>query len=151
MQALSVISQLPETREQQKTFINAAIEEIVNGENDPARVFAKLRIIGDAIKGILDSPRVQEIAMNEVRKYGKEAVINGNKLTVSSRKSWNYEECGDTILLQLKKIEEDCKLQISEHQKFLQTLKPGMVAVDEQTGEQLTPPTFTTTEFIKVS
>jgi len=150
MNALAVISQLPDTRAQKETFIHAAIEEIVNGDNNPALIFAKLRIIGDAIKGILESKRVQDAAMTEVLKYSGDCEINGNKITIQSKRAFDFSGCNDSILAFHEQEYESAKKSIEDRKTFLKGLKPGMIAIDEQTGEQLAPPAVSVTEFIVV-
>ncbi len=149
--ALSQITKLPETREQQKTFVNAAVEEICNGDLDILRIFTKLRIIQDTIKDILSAPVVENLAILAAAKYPKgECDVFGNKLTLAARKNYDFSECNDYTLNNLEKDLKHTKTKIKERQTFLQSLKPGMIAVDEITGEQLKMPTFTVTEYITV-
>ena len=148
--ALSTISQLPETRSEQKVFVHKAIEEIVNGGYDPARLFAKLRIIADTIKEITDSETFKQLAIKEINKYGKECVIGGNTLKVASKKAWDFSVCNDSILFDMENKQEQLKNAISERKKFLQTIKSGMEVANPESGEMILPPTYSETEYITV-
>ena len=148
--ALSTIQLLPDNRQQQKTFVNSCIEELVNGNNDPARIYAKLRIIGDAIKDILDSPKVKEVAIEEARKYPEGYNVAGAKVSVVTKRDYDFSVCNDFTLGQYEADAKFAKEHIAERKKFLQSLKPGMIAFDERTGAELVAPIVTENVYITV-
>jgi hypothetical protein len=148
--ALSVISQLPENREQQKTWVNACVEEFVNGNNDPVRLYAKLRIIADAVKDVLDAQVVKNYTTEELKKFnGEDVSVFGNKVTIGTRRSWDYSVCGDPEIELLEWTISDAKERIAARQKFLQLLKERTTFANEETGDMITinPPTYTVSEF----
>lgn len=147
--ALSTLSVLPATREQQHRFANMMVEEIINGDHDPVKVWHQMSIIADTLNEVKDSLTVRQAVANELEKYGKEgASINGCKITLTGRKKWDYSECGHTGYNTMKAQEEKVKSAIKDIEKFLQAMKEPMV--DPTSGEIIIPPTFTTTEVITV-
>lgn len=149
--AISTLSVLPANRDEQHRFANKMVEELLNGEHDILKVWQQMSIIADTLNEIKDSNTLKQAVISEVEKYGKEgATVNGCTLTVGRRRSWDYSGCNDSVWAMHKQRVLSFTNDLKEREKFLQNLKPGMIAVDEQTGEQLNPPIVSVTEFITV-
>lgn len=148
MEALATISQLPETRAEAKIFASYAVEEIVNGDNDPVRIFAKLRVIGDAIKDILDAAIVQKVVSEEVEKYKGECVINGNKISVQSRKTYDFASCGYS---EWEMLDAEIK-GLSDRKKQIETMLKSLSnpMADAETGAIIYQPSFKESSFLVV-
>jgi hypothetical protein len=148
--AISQLSYLPETREQQARFVEQAKSEILNGIFDARELLFRKKIIQDTLDQIFDDPQIKSHMLDEIGKYGKEGAAWGDaKITVESRKSYSYDNCGDTELAILSAESERATKGLKERQKFLQTL-PKPVA-NPETGEMIYPAACTQTDFFKVS
>ena len=149
--ALSTISVLPANRDEQHRFANKLVEEICNGDCDPVKVWQQLTILADTLNEVKESRTVRDVVSKEFAKYGKEGVcVNGSKVTLTTRKTFDYSGCGDATLYGLEAVLQDVKDKIASRKKYLQSLKHGFVAYDEATGAQLNPATYTETEIITV-
>ena len=149
--AVSTISILPATRDEQHRFASKMVEELLNGEHDVLKVWQQMSIVADTLNEIKESNTLKQAVIAEVEKYGKDgAMVNGCKITKGQRRNWDYSETNDSVLTALESDLKSKKDSISERQKFLQNLKPGIVAYDEITGEQLNPPKFSLTEYVIV-
>jgi len=146
--ALSTISLLPETRAQQKLFVHKAIEEIANGSYDPVRLFAKLRIIADTIKEITDSETFKRMAIEEAKKYNGDCNIAGNKITVATKKTFDFSTSQHTDWEFWNSQVEDAKGHLKEIEILLKALKEPVA--NPKTGELIYPPAFIETEYITV-
>lgn len=149
MYAIQTLSQLPETREQQKEFANQVIEELMNGNHDLLRVWQQMTIIADTFELIKKSETLKQAVIAEVEKYGKDgATINGCKLTVQQRRNFDFSACNHAGYNASKhNIEIETK-KLKKFEAFLKTLKEEIG--DQNTGELIMPPTFTVTEYVVV-
>ena len=77
--------------------------------------------------------------------------VYGARITKSCRREWIYVNCNDSILTDFRIQLNDLQTAIKERESFLQTLKPGMIAVDEATGEQLIPPAVNEKSLLQIS
>lgn len=148
MYALATINDLPETREQQRTFVHMAIEEIMNGDYDPARLYAKLRIIQDTLKDILDSKTFQNYAIDEIEKYNGDCQINGNKISVATKSSYDFSVCNYSEYQKALSVIAEAKEIVKKSEAFLKAItKP---VADPETGEMIYPPVKSVTQYIVV-
>lgn len=147
--ALSTLSYLPETREQQHTFAHKAIEELMNGNHDLLKVWQQMSIIADTLNEIKESATLKAAVISEIEKYGKEGVtVNGCKLTKGSRRTFDFSECNHARYNELKQVTEYAKAEMKDIETLLKALKESVA--DASTGELINPATSTVTEFIVV-
>lgn len=146
MNALTHLSNLPETREQQHRFADMAIEELMNGNHDLVKMWVKLSILADTLNEIKDSAVFKNAAIEEARKQTSK--VNGCEVKVTERKNFDFSGCGHSRLNELKFDIEEAKKQAAEIEKFLKTVKEPIVL--ESTGEIILPPTSTVTSYITV-
>ena len=120
MNALSTLSQLPATREEQKTFANKAIEELLNGDYDLLKVWQQMTIVADTLELIKKSETLKQAVISEVQKFGKDGTeINGCKLTVSQRRNFDFSNCNHAKYNESKAIIEDHTKEVKEIEAFL--------------------------------
>lgn len=148
--AISQLSYLPETRDQQARFVEQAKQEILNGIFDARELLFRKKIIQDTLDQIFDDPQVKSHMLDEIGRYGKDgAGWSDAKITVESRKTYSYENCGDTELTTLTAESEKAIKSLKERQKFLQTINKPVA--DPETGEMIYPAAYTQTDYFKVS
>lgn len=147
--AISTLSVLPETREQQHAFANKAIDELMNGNHDLLKVWQQMSIIADTLNEIKESVTLKNAVIAELEKYGKDGKeVNGCKLTVSQRRTFDFSGCNHTAYSILKNEIKARTEIVKELETMLKALKSPMA--DPETGEVINPPTFTVNEFVTV-
>lgn len=124
----------------------------MNGNHYPLQIEVKLKNLEEIIKGIRTSTAVKN-AVNAAADYYHEKTfeVYGARITKSCRREWIYDNCNDSILTDFRLQVNELQTAIKERESFLQTLKPGMIAVDEATGEQLIPPAVSEKTILQIS
>jgi len=145
--AISQLNYLPETREQQKTFVHKAIEELMNGEHDIMKFWIQASIVADTLNEIKDSILIKKAAIEEARKY-KDQPYMGCKISVVSRKTFDFSKCNYSPYIHAKGKLATAKDEVNRLESFLKNMQLQMG--DPVTGEILNPPTFTESEYITV-
>jgi len=145
--AISQLNYLPETREQQHSFVHKAIEELMNGEHDIMKFWIQASIVADTLNEIKDSLVIKRAAIAEAAKY-KDQPYMGCKISVVNRKTYDFSKCCHPDLDWYKAAEAEAKKQVKEVETFLKALKSAVA--DPDTGELIQPPTFTESEYITI-
>jgi hypothetical protein len=149
---LSLITKFPSTKREREFFIHQAIEEIMNGNCYPLQMEVRLKNLEEIIKGIRTSTTVKNAVIAAADYYHEKTFEQyGARITKSTRREWIYDNCNDSILADFRIQLNELQAAIKERETFLQTLKPGMIAVDEATGEQLIPPSVNEKTILQIS
>lgn len=149
---LSLITKFPSTKREREFFIHQVVEEIMNGNHYPLQIEVKLKNLEEIIKGIRTSNTVRNAVLNEASLFSEKTFDKyGARITKSSRREWIYDNCNDSILEDFRIQLNRLQVAIKDRESFLQTLKPGMIAVDEATGEQLLPPVVNEKTILQIS
>jgi hypothetical protein len=149
---LSLITKFPSTKREREFFIHQAIEEIMNGNCYPLQMEVRLKNLEEIIKGIRTSTTVKNAVIAEADYHHEKTFEQyGARITKSIRREWIYDNCNDSILNDFRIQLIDLQSAIKDRESFLQTLKPGMIAVDEATGEQLIPPAVNEKSILQIS
>ena len=132
MNAIPELYRLPENKQQQETFVNAVIGELLGGEYNPLKVEVQLKILEDTIKKIRTDIRVKNLIIEELEKYGKEtAKISGAELKLSQRKTYDFSndntwkelkakiKAREAELKELGAIPETGEQVIAKHSEFV--------------------------------
>src|SRR5574343_522007 len=120
MNALSTLSQLPETREQQHAFAHKAIEELLNGDYDLLKVWVQMSIVADTLEEIKKSETLKQAVTTELMKHGKEGTtVNNCKLTLTTRRNFDFSACNHAAYNKSVAIVEHHKKQIKDIEAFL--------------------------------
>jgi hypothetical protein len=149
--AITQFTYLPETKAERETFVQMCVDEIKSGERDPLELEIMLKNMEETINAIRKHPEVKELVMDEALKYPEKTFeFKGVTVTKSSRSTYSYDECNDSILFDLKAKEKELKQGIKDRENFLKGIKPGMEIADVRTGEMLIPPKQTTSDFLTI-
>ena len=147
--AISTLSVLPETREQQHDFANKAVAELLSGNYDIVKAWQQMSIIADTLNEIKESITLKNAVIAELEKYGKDGTeVNGCKLTVSQRRTFDFSACNHTAYSILKNEIKARTEIVKELETMLKAMKSPMA--DPETGEVINPPTFTVNQFVVV-
>jgi hypothetical protein len=138
MNAMSVITLMPTKKEELKSFVVRASEEILSGDYNPLTVETYLKFVEDAVKEIREN--IRQKVIDECMKYGKEdIVVNNCKVSLSQRKMYDYS--GDAYIAKRKE-------EIKERENFLKTLEDPQI--NENTGEVSNPVPYKTSDIVTI-
>ena len=144
MEALSVIRLMPESKEQVKSFVELAVNQILSGEVNAAEIAVYLKTMEDVVKGIRDNRDIKDMLIDEV---GDKLEIGNAALTVVETSKYNYTD--DTrwcdLNLEIKLKTEQRKYR----EKMLQTLENEVA--DPDSGELIKPAEKTTAKSIRIT
>lgn len=148
MSSFAFLKQLPTTPNEKGLFSHLAINEILEGEIDPLQALAILKHIEDTIKTIQTDKRVLDLVFSELDKYGKQekATAYGFEISQGQRRTYDYSNCGDIHLEDLKTKEVEVKESVKQREKFLQSLKQKMFD-SENGGFEVCPPQISYTTY----
>jgi len=146
MNALQQLNNLPERKEQIKTFAQAGIDEILNGNYSALEFKLRADFIKKALDQILDHAAVNDLVLHEARQYEGQD-YKGCKVSVNRRKTWKFDNCHDDRYDDMKTALEKAKVDLKKQEDFLKTLTFSIADLD---GNIINPPTFTETEFLTI-
>ncbi|MDD2285832.1 MAG: hypothetical protein PHU98_06270 [Mariniphaga sp.] len=147
--AISTLSQLPLTKEQQKSFSQKLTEEIISGEVDPIKAEILLKSLEETIKSVRGNIEIKRIVVDEVERNGNKVEMYGAEVSVSSRKTYMFESSEDSEWEQLDSQIKSLTERKKARETFLKAI-PGTGTVDPNTGEIINAPTYTAAPVITV-
>jgi hypothetical protein len=142
--ALSTISVLPSTKEQQFAFFKAMKSEILASDRDPLKILVNLKYIERVIADILKDEDIEHHFANEFHLYEAEKVVTVNGVKLQMQETgvkYDYNASGDPKWFDLDKQITELTEKRKEREKFLQNIpkdEPGIV--DSDTGIFITRP-----------
>ena len=144
MNALSTITILPSTKEEQKNYIALVKEAILSGEQNPLIIARQLNAFAGILKELTSDKDIKACFMDEAQKYGSKTFDLGAKFTLQNRKTYDY-----TNWCEISASIEALKLQLKEREEMLKHLTCEVA--DVETGEMLTPPPFESNEILVIT
>ncbi len=149
--AISQFTYLPANKAERETFVQMCVDEITSGFRNPLELEIMLKNLEETVSAIRKHPEVKESIQIEAEKY-KEKTFKafGCTITKTSRTTYDFTSCNDSVYIDLKEQETKAKESLKERENFLKTIKPGTAIANTETGEELFPPTTSTTEFLTI-
>lgn len=150
--AYSVINYNPTTKEQAESFANKLTEEVLQGEVNPLELHVKLTAMQKAFETV--KTNIAKEVLAEAQKHNAPTFkaytseISIQELGVK----YDFTNCGDLVYADLKKKEEELKMEIKNREAFLKSCKAGTELIDSESGEVYTiyPPAKSSTTGVKV-
>jgi hypothetical protein len=138
--AISTLSYFPDTKEQSINFAEKLVNEVLSGMTDPIKVDVQLKILEDMIKKVRD--QIKQNVLKEADKYGEKSFnLNGAKITISGKTTYDYKSCNYSKYNDL--IDSKEKMET-----MLKSLTDKLV--DPYTGEIILPPAKKYSPFLKI-
>ena len=147
MNALSTITILPSTKEEQKNYIALVKEAILSGEQNPLIIARQLNAFAGILKELTSDKDIKACFMDEAQKYGSKTFDLGAKFTLQTRKTYDYSS--DTEWREINASIEALKGRLKEREEMLKHLTCEVA--DIETGEMLTPPPFESNEILVIT
>lgn len=133
-------------------YVKQVLNSIREGEQNPLDVHLSRVKMEKILKGINDNPEIQEAVMREFEKHGqKNLEYNGVLLQQQeSGVKYDFSGCGDAVMDEYLKQQEELKEKIKEREKFLKNI-PSSGVVDPETGAFIYPPAKSSKTIIKTT
>lgn len=149
--AIAQFTYLPATKAERETFVQMCVDEITSGYRNPLELEIMLKNLEETVNAIRKHPEVKEAIQQEAEKYTEKSFkAYGCAVTKTSRTTYDFSNCNDSLYSELKEKEAEVKQAVKDRENFLKTIKPGMTISDADTGEILTPPATSTNEYLTI-
>lgn len=140
--AISLLKQLPETKEEIEKFSKIIISHVENGEvNDLLRYALRFKAIIALGDKLFDNIIFKDAILEEAERHGQKSFEYGNgKFQISEvGTTYKYEFCQDMVWEQLDAQIRTLTDRKKEREAFLKSISPEMTVFGED-GVQLLPP-----------
>ena len=131
-------------------MVESICHDVTEGNINPLKQLVVLKSLETAIDEIKQN--ILEAGIEEVRKYGKEAELNGYRISIiNAGAKYDYSNCNHPVYNELSKKAAEIKAELAEIEKFLKSLKAPLDMLDKETGEIYTiyPPVYSSKETLK--
>jgi hypothetical protein len=149
MEALSLLKNLPISKSGVEDIVNAAVDDILSGRQNPLMIAIKLKAMEDIIKAIRANQDVKDFTMNEadIPDHGKTFDFMGAKITIAEQSKYDFSTDKQwTEMNNEINLKKDI-LKIREN--TLKSLDKEMA--DPTTGEVYIPPKKTTEKQLRIN
>ena len=133
-----------------RALVESICHDVAEGNINPLKQLVVLKSLETAIDEIKQN--ILEAGIEEVRKYGKEAELNGYRISIiNAGAKYDYSNCNHPVYNELSKKAAEIKAELTEIEKFLKSLKAPLEMLDKETGEIYTiyPPVYSSKETLK--
>ena len=133
-------------------YVDMVLKSIQEGEQNPLDIHLSRVKLEKILKGINENPDIQDSVIREFEKYG-ERTVNYKGAVLQQQEAgvkYDFSGCGDPIIEDLLKRQEELKEKINERVKFLKFI-PESGIVDPETGAFIYPPAKTSKTIIKTT
>lgn len=133
-----------------RALVESICHDVAEGNINPLKQLVVLKSLETAIDEIKQN--ILEAGIEEVRKYGKEAELNGYRISIiNAGAKYDYSNCNHPVYNELSKKAGEIKAELAEIEKFLKSLKAPLDMLDKETGEIYTiyPPVYSSKETLK--
>lgn len=133
-----------------RALVESICHDVAEGNINPLKQLVVLKSLETAIDEIKQN--ILEAGIEEVRKYGKEAELNGYRISIiNAGAKYDYSNCNHPVYNELSKKAAEIKAELTDIEKFLKSLKAPLEMLDKETGEIYTiyPPVYSSKETLK--
>ena len=141
--ALSILKNLPNNKEQVKTFVSSIKNEILANTKNTLPILVQIKMVERTIEDILKDEEIDLKFLKEFQLYDKDekVIVNGAELRQSEvGVKYLYPDCGDPVWIDLNKQIQELTDKRKEREKFLQNIPYDKGTVDPDTGVFITRP-----------
>ena len=141
--ALSILENLPNNKEQVKTFVSSIKNEILANTKNTLPILVQIKMVERTIEDILKDEEIDLKFLKEFQLYDKDekVIVNGAELRQSEvGVKYLYPDCGDPVWSDLNKQIQELTDKKKEREKFLQNIPYDKGTVDPDTGVFITRP-----------
>ena len=152
----SLTALLPETKDQQKSFVQRMIDSVLEGYANPLEIKARFANMKSVIDAYSKDERICEAELNEANKYQKEEltkIYNASFVIKEVGMTYDYSGCNHPIYNELIESIKELEQARKDIENFLQTIRKETKWIDPTTGEEVTlmPPCKKSTTKVTVT
>lgn len=126
-----------------RSMADRFVEQTLSGEVDVLEGEMVRKSLETFLKLVKEHPHYRRAVLNEASRYPGKTFTHGDaSITRSSRTTYDYKDCGDSVWNELDR-------QKREREEFLKSLVEPVFL--ESTGEEVHPPSRSTTEYLTVT
>lgn len=153
MTTLSVVKLFPETKEQQDSFVERLVGQVLDGYADPLEVEVLMCRMEQVIKKYRNDKRVQEAVLNEAEKYGQKTFSFRNAKVTIRETGVKYDYSASCDWQQAKAEADKTADTLKTIEERLRTASDHAPYTDIISGEQITciPKSSTTRAVIEIN
>ncbi len=149
MRALSTLTQLPTTKSQIQTYVEAVKNDIIGGYIPAEESAIILKSFEDIIKALRGDKDIKEYLQDECEKYNEKTINYRNaQITKSSKATYDFNNCQDSVWNDLKNEEAQIKAALKGRETWLKTIKEP--TPDTKTGEIINPPGVSKSDYLTI-
>ncbi len=144
--AMKIINEIPSNKAGIKLFADALVMGVMNGENDPLELRAKI----DAIEKIIKEVKADQAFLDAVLDQADlhpEKTFELNNVKFTKAESAKYDYSNDAIWKDLKDQEEEIAAERKDEEAMLKALHEMTII----NGEQREPPIKRSTSYVRVT
>lgn len=153
--SLTVINQLPQTKSEQKVFVEQLVDFVLSGECDPLQVEARMKNLEDIVKEYRKNPDIRNLLLDEVRKYPKSTaeLFNATFQEKETGVKYDFSQCGWGEYNELCEQIDKLNAKKKEMEEIMKIHKDAWPYIDPATGEEciINPPFRTATAQVVVT
>lgn len=133
----SVITLFPSSKKEQNTFVDALINQVLNGDYNALEIEAQMANIEGVVKNYRANPEIKEAVLKEAETYGQKTFEKYNaKIEIKEvGVKYFYEDCGhvgyNLLCEEINRLTEKKK----ELEKIIKAHSEIWVETDTNTGE----------------
>ena len=130
--AVSVMSELPQTKQELSHYFDLIKQSSLSGENDIIDIAKKVNMMGRIVELFEKDSDIQELLIKEDEKYGK-----GERTDIQVRETgvkYYYSDCGHATYNRLVEEKKELDTRNKSLEKVMQI--QGAHEVDTETGEE---------------
>ena len=141
------LNQMPQSKSEIAAYTSNVKEMILSGGIDGLEAAIFLKSMEEIIKQLKDDSDIKRMILSEVEKYGKSAELNGAKIGISERRTYEFEV--DTEWNEMQEEINILKERQKERETFLKAVNKPVA--DPETGEIINPIPCKSTTFPTVT
>ena len=153
MTTSSLVKLFPETKEQQDSFVERLVGQVLGGHADPLEVEVLMCRMEQVIKKYRADKRVQDAVLNEAEKYGQKTFNFRNAKVTIKETGVKYDYSASCDWQQAKAEADKAAETLKAIEKRLQTASGHAPYTDITSGELITciPKSSTTRAVIEIN
>lgn len=149
--AIAQFTYLPATKAEREVFVQMCVDEIISGTRNPLELELMLKNLEETVSAIRKNPEVKGAIQAEAEKYTEKTFkVFGCSITKTSRTTYDFAQCNDSVYNDLKAQEAQVKEALKDRENLLKAIKPGSSFANPDTGEEIFPAATSTTEFLTI-
>ena len=155
MNELTIFTQFPQTKSEQKEMVALMVESLKQGNEDPLRIEAAMANVEAVVKEYRANKEVKEMLLDEVRKYPKgiAEIYNATFQEKEVGVKYDFSECGHVVYDELCAEIERLTAQKKDMESIMKMNKSSWIYTDPATGEsyEVNPPYRTASSQVVVT